>query len=98
LDNSLTGDDVLTGKKDFSKRLCNIGGGMVGLEVAEYLVRREHQVTVVELLDDIARDMEPITRNLTVKELTNSGVEILTSLGRVTDWRIGPAIRRRGNA
>ena len=78
LDNALTGEDVLAGKMEVGNRVCIIGGGMVGLEVAEFLSHRKHQVTVVELLDDIARDMEPITRKLTVMGLNNSGIEILT--------------------
>jgi pyruvate/2-oxoglutarate dehydrogenase complex dihydrolipoamide dehydrogenase (E3) component len=79
LDNSLTGEDVLTGKKDVDKRVCIIGGGMVGIEVAEFLVRAGHAVSVVELLEDVGRDMLPITRKLTLKYLADTGVEILTS-------------------
>jgi NADPH-dependent 2,4-dienoyl-CoA reductase/sulfur reductase-like enzyme len=78
LSNPLTGQDVLTEKKEAGKRVLIVGGGMVGLETAEFLVKKGHQVTVVELLEDIARDMLPITKKLTVKELEKLGAQIIT--------------------
>jgi pyruvate/2-oxoglutarate dehydrogenase complex dihydrolipoamide dehydrogenase (E3) component len=75
----LTGEDVLTGKREVGKRVLIVGGGMVGLETAEFLVDKDHQVTIVELLQDVGRDMLPITKKLTLKHLTDSGVEITTS-------------------
>ena len=53
-----------------------VGGGLIGLEAAEFLHLRDHDVTVIEALDDVARDMEMITRKLTLKRL--SGVQIHT--------------------
>jgi len=83
LENPLTGEDVLTQSKDVGKRVCIIGGGMIGLETAEFLVKKDHQVTVVELLEDVGRDMLPVTKNTTLKSLNDAGTEILTST-RVT--------------
>lgn len=48
------------------------------METAEFLVRNGHEVKVVEMLEDVARDVLPITRNLTLKHLAETGVEILT--------------------
>jgi 2,4-dienoyl-CoA reductase (NADPH2) len=78
LEEALTGEDVLTNKKEIGKSVLIIGGGMVGLECAEYLAKRDHEITVVELLKEIARDMEPITKKLTVSQLSSSNVKILT--------------------
>lgn len=78
LDNPLTGEDILTGRRQVGKRVLIIGGGSVGLETAEFLARDDHLVTIVELLEDVARDMLPITRKLTLKALGDSGVKILT--------------------
>jgi pyruvate/2-oxoglutarate dehydrogenase complex dihydrolipoamide dehydrogenase (E3) component len=83
LNEILTGEDVLTEKKEVGNRVLIIGGGMVGLECAEYLVTKGHDLTVVELLEDIARDMEPITKKLTVNRLNSSKVKILTGV-RIT--------------
>lgn len=74
----LTGGDVLMEKSHVGECVLIIGGGMVGLETAEFLVQKGHRVTVVEMLDDIARDMLPITRTLTLKCLAEAQVEILT--------------------
>jgi pyruvate/2-oxoglutarate dehydrogenase complex dihydrolipoamide dehydrogenase (E3) component len=41
-----------------------LGGGMVGSELAEHLATSGHEVVVVELLDDMARDMDPLTRSM----------------------------------
>ncbi len=78
LENALTGEDILTDKAKTGNKVLIIGGGMVGLECAEYLLNKKVDVTVVELLDDIARDMEAITRKLTIKHLKESKVRILT--------------------
>jgi 2,4-dienoyl-CoA reductase-like NADH-dependent reductase (Old Yellow Enzyme family)/thioredoxin reductase len=78
LDDPLTGRDVLTRSREIGKRVLIIGGGMVGLESAEFLAKRDHKITVVELLDDVGRDMVPIAKKLTMMSLAGSGVEILT--------------------
>jgi 2,4-dienoyl-CoA reductase-like NADH-dependent reductase (Old Yellow Enzyme family)/thioredoxin reductase len=78
IEDALTGEDVLTDKKDVGKRVLIIGGGMVGLECAEFLAKNGNEITVVELLEDVARDMEPITRKLTLKQLNLLNVRILT--------------------
>lgn len=51
---------------------------MVGIEVAEYLAVMGKTVTVIELLGEIARDMEPLTRKMTLTRLQRLPVEILT--------------------
>ena len=73
------GDEILqiTGHDYFSNpdmlkdknNILIVGGGMIGVEAADHLVDRGKSVTIVEMLSDIARDMEPITRTLTLKRL-----------------------------
>ncbi len=91
LEEALTGNDVLTRRVDPGQNVLIVGGGMVGIEVAEFLASTGTTVTVVELLDDIARDMEPLTRKMTLNRLQKLPVEILTQTvlerahgGRVT--------------
>jgi pyruvate/2-oxoglutarate dehydrogenase complex dihydrolipoamide dehydrogenase (E3) component len=55
-----------------------VGGGLVGLELAEHLAAEGREVVVVELLDDVARDMEPVTRAMTLKRLATLPVDIHT--------------------
>ncbi|MBL7119818.1 MAG: FAD-dependent oxidoreductase [Dehalococcoidia bacterium] len=85
--NVVLGHDVLAGKV-FMKRgkVLVIGGGMVGLEVADYmadpgdnpLVGRM-EVTVVEMLENVGMDMAPEGRTLLMERLRQSEAKILTS-------------------
>jgi 2,4-dienoyl-CoA reductase (NADPH2) len=79
LDNPLTGEDVLKESSPVGERVLIIGGGMVGLETAEFLLQKGHRITIVEMLEDVARDMLPITRKLTLKVLGEARIPILTS-------------------
>jgi len=79
LDDPLTAEEVLTGRREAGERVLVLGGGLVGIELAEQLAGDGHEVVVVELLDDIARDMEAITRKMTLKRLETLPVAIHTS-------------------
>jgi 2,4-dienoyl-CoA reductase-like NADH-dependent reductase (Old Yellow Enzyme family)/thioredoxin reductase len=78
LQDAATGDQVLAGQADVGQRVLVVGGGLVGIEVAEFLAERGKGVTVVELLDEVARDMELVTRKLTMKRLAKLDVQIRT--------------------
>jgi pyruvate/2-oxoglutarate dehydrogenase complex dihydrolipoamide dehydrogenase (E3) component len=63
-----------------------IGGGMVGLEVAEFLadpgdhpLLGPNNITVVEMLDSVGMDLAADMRTLLMKSLRENGVRILTS-------------------
>jgi 2,4-dienoyl-CoA reductase-like NADH-dependent reductase (Old Yellow Enzyme family)/thioredoxin reductase len=47
--------DVLAGKVELGQEVVIIGGGLVGLDTALYLAEQGKQVSVVEMLDEIAR-------------------------------------------
>ena len=79
--------DVLMGKADLTKALPNdtipnnilvIGGGSVGAETAEYLAVRGFTVTLAELKNTLAEDMEYMPRMYLMEGLKKSGVCILT--------------------
>ena len=78
LENPLTAEEVLTGTSETGQRVLILGGGLVGIELAEKLAGDGREVVVVELLEDIARDMEAITRKLTLTRLQSLPVEIHT--------------------
>ena len=78
LDETLTGNDVLTQAAHTGRKVLIVGGGMVGIEVAEFLAAQGKVVTVIEMLNEVARDMEPITRKLTLNRLQQLPVEIFT--------------------
>jgi len=47
--------DVLTGQSKLSGKVVVVGGGLVGIETAEYLAAQGCEVTVIEMLEGIAR-------------------------------------------
>ena len=79
LDDPLIAEDILTGRRTPGRRVLVLGGGLVGIEAAELLAGQGREVVVVELLADIARDMEAITRKMTLVRLAMLPVVIHTS-------------------
>jgi len=69
--------DILAGKPAGDKVII-IGGGQVGVETGEMLANQNHQVTIVEMKDEIATEEHPDIRFLTHQRLIKYGVNILT--------------------
>ncbi|HWR69597.1 MAG TPA: FAD-dependent oxidoreductase, partial [Dehalococcoidia bacterium] len=85
--NVVTAHDVLSGKvrRPYGDVLI-IGGGMVGLETAEFLAHPGHNpivgrtsVTVIEMLGNVGMDMVPEGRTLLMERLHEAQVKILTN-------------------
>jgi len=64
-----------------------IGGGLVGLETADYLAAHGVQVTLVEMLDEVGGDMDILAKNMLLKRLQKNGVTLLpkTKVLRLTE-------------
>ena len=77
-ENVVSAWDILAGKAKVSGKVVVAGGGLVGVETADYLAERGASVTVVEMLDDVATDEEIITKLVLLDRLKQSGVTILT--------------------
>jgi NADPH-dependent 2,4-dienoyl-CoA reductase/sulfur reductase-like enzyme len=83
----VSGHDVLSGKVMLPPgNMVVIGGGMVGLEVAEFLadpgdhpLLGPNHITVVEMLDSVGMDLAADMRTLLMKRLRENDVRILTS-------------------
>jgi 2,4-dienoyl-CoA reductase-like NADH-dependent reductase (Old Yellow Enzyme family)/thioredoxin reductase len=73
--------DVLqgTGRVE-TKSVVVIGGGLVGLETADYLAAQGRQVTLVEMLPQVGSDMDILARTMLLKRLEEQGVEVHTSV------------------
>ena len=48
----------MTGKKGVV-----VGGGAVGLDVVEFFAARNAEISIVEMMDQIGRDLDPVTKN-----------------------------------
>ncbi|MGD2026672.1 MAG: NAD(P)/FAD-dependent oxidoreductase [Anaerolineales bacterium] len=53
-----------------------IGGGLVGLESADFLAARGVQVTLVEMLPEVGADMDILAKNMLLARLKKRGVDI----------------------
>jgi 2,4-dienoyl-CoA reductase-like NADH-dependent reductase (Old Yellow Enzyme family)/thioredoxin reductase len=78
--NVLMSWEVLSGKVEVSgKTVVIAGGGLVGCETALYLAEKGKKVTIVEMLEELATDMEPITRfDLLTERLPKAGIQSIT--------------------
>jgi pyruvate/2-oxoglutarate dehydrogenase complex dihydrolipoamide dehydrogenase (E3) component len=79
LDHVVTAWDVLAAKVKVGEKVVVGGGGMVGCETAEFLAEGGKRVTIVEMLDHIAIDIEKYTRTLVLQKLTEENVSLLTN-------------------
>ena len=76
--NILSYPEIFNGKTLKNEEVVVGGGGLVGCETALYLTQFDNNVSIVEMLPDIAVDMEPISRNYLINELKKNNVKILT--------------------
>ncbi|MEW6264585.1 MAG: FAD-dependent oxidoreductase [Thermodesulfobacteriota bacterium] len=95
--------DVLAGRAEVGDAVVVIGGALVGCETAEYLAHLGKQVTLVEILDDLALKLNPKQRDHLLARLdshdrieTFVGVkeEKITAEGIEFSTREGERIRR----
>jgi len=70
---------VLSGEFDAGKRVLVAGGAAMGCEVAGHLASLGKKVILVEMLSELALDLEPRSRSALVELLRERGVEILTN-------------------
>ncbi|MGB9735491.1 MAG: FAD-dependent oxidoreductase [bacterium] len=60
-----------------NKKVLVIGGGLIGIEITSKLLDKGNKVIIVEMLDEIARGLEMIEKNMLLKEIKDARVEIL---------------------
>ena len=70
--------DVLRYHGFAAKRAAVIGGGQVGVELAEHLALHGAQVTIIEMLDEVGGDMYVATKQLVMYGLEDHRVRIIT--------------------
>ncbi len=75
----VTAIDVLKGKKTTGNSVAVIGGGLVGIEVAEYLREKGKKVTIVEMLDEVAKELGMLRRPFAFQYIKEHAIEVYTS-------------------
>jgi NADPH-dependent 2,4-dienoyl-CoA reductase/sulfur reductase-like enzyme/rhodanese-related sulfurtransferase len=77
-----TGEHMSSGfQLDKTKRAVVVGGGYIGLEMAENLVHRGLEVTVVEMLDQVMAPLDPEFARLVERHLEDHGVRLSLNNG-----------------
>lgn len=72
--------DIMEGKIPLeAESLLVIGGGLVGLEAADFISAREKKVVLVEMLQEVGAKLDPLPRVMLLKRLRAKGVEIHTA-------------------
>ena len=77
-DGILSAHQVLSGD-NVGKRIIVVGGGLIGCETALFLAQQKKQTIILEILESVGVDMEPLVRKCLMKELEGLGVEIHTN-------------------
>ena len=82
--------DILAKKEIVFGNVSVIGGGLVGVETAEYLAARGCNVTIIEMMDQIAKEESSTILPTLMSELEHSNVQILTSakLSEINDHAV----------
>jgi len=78
--------NVLDGRASAGNSVAVIGGGLIGMEVAELLVAQGKRVTVIELLKSVAGGLGLTRKPQAIKFLKDHGVPVLVN-AKVTEIR-----------
>lgn len=76
--NVVTAQDVLNDSAIVGNNVVVIGGGMVGCETAEYLAERGKQITLIEVMSEVAADVGMLTRSLMINRMAEKNVTVLS--------------------
>lgn len=69
--------DLLEGKFITGKKVLVVGGGLVGLETAEYILAQNGNATVVEMKDRVGEGINKNTQHFILENLKKGEVELL---------------------
>lgn len=97
LPNVTNSHDLLSGKTAASGRVAVIGGGLVGLEVAEYLAEKGNAVTVVEMLDEAGKDLGQLRKICVMESIYMHGIKTLTNAKCVEIKADGVVVEKDGS-
>ncbi|MEG0856066.1 MAG: FAD-dependent oxidoreductase [Terrisporobacter sp.] len=70
--------NLLDGKNQCGKKVLVVGGGLVGAETAAFLGEQEHDVTVIEMRDEVAADVASEHRKFLMKDFDEYKIKTIT--------------------
>jgi NADPH-dependent 2,4-dienoyl-CoA reductase/sulfur reductase-like enzyme len=70
--------DVLEGKVYPGEKILVLGGGMAGVETADYLGVQKRDVTIIEMLPEIGGGEHPSIKHFMFERFRNYGTKVLT--------------------
>ncbi|MGD8727066.1 MAG: FAD-dependent oxidoreductase, partial [Gemmatimonadales bacterium] len=73
-----------------------VGGGLVGLEAADFLAARGTHVTVVEMLGEVGANMDPLAKAMILRRLEQQGAALRTHCEVVELTADAATIRQAG--
>jgi len=71
--------EALTEPARIGGKVVVLGGGMIGSETAEFFARRDRSVTIIEMLKDVALDVNPFIRKSLLKRLQELKVSFIVN-------------------
>ncbi|MCE7791793.1 FAD-dependent oxidoreductase [Salipaludibacillus sp. CUR1] len=77
--NVILAEDVLRENAHLGESIAVIGGGLVGTETAKFLASKGKNVTIIEALDTIGKDVGPTFQGHMFSYLKQKGVELKTN-------------------
>lgn len=78
-DNVITAHEILAGEKITGQHVAIIGAGLVGCETADFLAERNRDITIIEMTNQVAVDMQAAIRYHLINRLNAYGVTMLLS-------------------
>lgn len=70
--------DILDGRVAPGKNVLMVGGGMTGVETADFLGEHNRKVTILEMRDEIALEEEMIPKAFLMPRLSEHGIQAIT--------------------
>jgi 2,4-dienoyl-CoA reductase (NADPH2) len=95
-DNVFIAWDILKDYKDIEGDVIIIGGGLVGLETADFLSDRGKRVTILEKLDKIGKDVTPFDKGPLLKRISKDNIKIMTKVDIIEIFEDGVVISKEG--
>ena len=88
--------DLFTGKATTGENVVLIGGGLIGVDVAEYLHQRGKKVTLLTRQAQIGTDIGISTRWVTMMRIRESNIKVMTKVSYREIRRDGVLLEREG--